>query len=299
MEIWAGTQEGLVVLGGQPRVALEGLDVNCLVGADRRVLALADGRSIWEIGRDGVEEVTRHLDLRLNCLLSNGGDVLIGAAHARLLRLTDGELHALAAFDAAEDRDDWYTPWGGPPDVRSLTRTGSGGLFANVHVGGILRSDDDGARWSQTIDIHSDVHEVIAMEPTASEALLAATAWGLAASLDGGKEWTFSDEGLHASYCRAVAVGDGTVFLSVSVGPFGGRAAIYRRDLNGSTFEKCEKGLPEWFPENIDTGCLSAAGSTAVFGTADGSVFISDDFGATWEPAADDLAPVRWIALVE
>ena len=62
------------------------------------------------------------------------------------------------------------------------------------------------------------------------------------------------------------------------------------------SFQICQQGLPEWFSDNIDTACLAASGSRAAFGTADGSVYTSDDQGATWSLAAEGLRPVRCVA---
>ncbi len=78
-------------------------------------------------------------------------------------------------------------------------------------------------------------------------------------------------------------------------GPGSRRGALYRRRLRGDgSFEKCERGLPEWFPFNLDTAELAASADEVVLGTADGRVLRSADVGATWEltrrepPARDD-----------
>ena len=62
--------------------------------------------------------------------------------------------------DALECRQSWYTPWGGPPAVRSLAHSGDW-VFADIHVGSIMRSPDRGATWEPvTPDLHADVHQV-------------------------------------------------------------------------------------------------------------------------------------------
>ncbi|HEY8199757.1 MAG TPA: hypothetical protein VII47_00210, partial [Actinomycetota bacterium] len=205
----------------------------------------------------------------------------------------------LESFESADGRDAWYTPWGGPPDVRSMTAAASGDLYVNVHVGGILRSEDGGGSWRPTIDIHSDVHEVRTVDDRPG-LVLAAAAVGPAISTDAGASWSVDPTGLHRSYCRAVALSGSTLLVTASDGPFGKRAAVYRRPLTGSeAFEKCRQGLPEWFPGNIDTGCLAATPDLAAFGTEDGEVFLSDDAGASWEVAASGLPPVRALTIVE
>lgn len=297
MNLAVGTASGLRFLGSERKPLFGGAVVNGLVPDDGGLLALIDGNSLQRIDGDEPRGLARSEELRLNCAIATAtAGVFVGASEARLLRLEDGELRPVAAFDTAEGRDEWFTPWGGPPDVRSVAAAPSGALFANVHVGGILRSDDDGGSWRQTIDIRADVHEVVASGD--SDLLLAATARGLATSEDGGADWTFSTDGLHADYCRAVALMGEILFLTASIGPRGGRAAIYRRALDASTFEKCEGGLPEWFGDNIDTGRLVVSGNEVAFGTSDGSIFLSQDGGDSWEQIAQDLPAVRSVAVV-
>ena len=64
-----------------------------------------------------------------------------------------------------------------------------------------------------------------------------------------------------------------------------------------SDLERCGDGLPSWFGDNVDTGCLAAAGALVVCGTEDGRVFRSPDGGAHWEIAAKGLPPVTCVAL--
>src|SRR5207249_11804592 len=119
-------------------------------------------------------------------------------------------------FAQAPTRGAWYTPGGGPADVRSLSTGAGGAVYANVHVGGILRSDD-GDRWKATpLDIDSDVHQVLA-HPTRPGLVFAAAAVGLVTSRDGGASWDVSDEGMHASYCRAVAIAGEVLLVSASM----------------------------------------------------------------------------------
>src|SRR5439155_5763684 len=127
-----------------------------------------------------------------HCVLADDDGVLVGTSEANLLRLEDGALVPVAAFDAVEGRDEWHTPWGAPADVRSLTRTSTGTLLANVHVGGVVRSTDGGASWSPTIDIDADVHHVLG-GPGAT--VVAAAAVGLCVSDDDGATWSVVDEG--------------------------------------------------------------------------------------------------------
>ena len=56
----------------------------------------------------------------------------------------EGPAERVVAFDELECRKDWYTPWGGPPAVRTLAKTQDGFCYADIHVGSIMRSPDEG-----------------------------------------------------------------------------------------------------------------------------------------------------------
>ncbi len=274
--------------------------VTALAVRDGRAWAVADGRAIVQCEPDGTWTEVARSELDLACLARTTHGVLVGTEEAHLLRLVgdDATLAPLEAFETVDGRETWFTPWGGPPAVRSIAQDLAGRLHANVHVGGIPRSVDAGASWEPTIDIDADIHQVVA-HPTQPDVVLAAGAVGLAVSVDGGSSWRIEREGLHATYARAVAVAGDRILLSVSNGPRGGRGAVYRTALEpGSTFERCTEGLPEWFDGNIDSGRLDARGSEVAFGTGDGEVFVSDDAGERWTRAATGLRSIRAVRLV-
>jgi hypothetical protein len=289
-----GTRDGLV--GSDGGSWLAGREVTALAEDGTGWLVLVDGDDVVRVHGDEVDPLGSVGEETGRCVLGIGDGVLVGTAHARLARVADGASAMVSSFDDADGRDGWYTPWGGPPDTRSLTASGVGTVFANVHVGGILRAEDPAGTWTPTIDVDADVHQVLA-DPTDPRHVVAATALGLAESRDAGDSWTFVTDGLHASYSRAVAVDGDRLFLTASTGPRGGRAALYRRDAGASAFERCEDGLDEWFPGNIDSHCLAAAGGTVLFGAEDGRAFLSDDGGDSWRPLESDLARITCVGV--
>ena len=242
--------------------------------------------------RDG-EVVAPAGDHRLLCVVARQDEVLVGTAEAHLLRLEGDRLVPVEGFEQAEGRTRWYTPWGGPPDVRSMAAADDGTLFLNVHVGGVLRSRDGGRSWEPVdLDQDVDVHSVIAH----GERVLAACGdGGLATSTDGGDTWRFATDGLHGTYCRAVAVAGDMLLLTASTGPFTKEGAVYRRPLESDgPFER----VTDVFPYNIDTFQLAGApDGTAAFGTEDGEVYVSRDAGATWELTDKLDRTVRSVAL--
>lgn len=284
--ILAGTAGGLHEVGTSEPVAFAGRSVDSLSQDGK--WAIVDGNEVWSRGTEW-SKVARNGGRQLTCLLPFDDGALVGTGEAHLMRFQGDRLETLSSFEDAPTRDHWFTPWGGPPAVRSITRSGSD-VYVNVHVGGILRGHPD-SKWEPTIDISTDVHEV----KVAGDLIVAACAVGLAESGDGGFAWSYDDEGLHATYARAVAVGSDFLFLSVSHGPRGGDAAIYRQPCDGDRpLERCD--LPG-FPDNIDTGCLDASNDLVAFGTRQGEVYTSSDHGASWAVVAEGLPPVQNVVI--
>jgi hypothetical protein len=289
-----GTANGLVGTDGARR--LDGGAISALAPDGGSWIVLVEGHRVVRLHGDEVDALGGLGEETGRCVLPIADGVLVGTTHARLALVADGAVAMVGSFDDAEGRGGWYTPWGGPPDTRSLSVSPDGALFANVHVGGILRAADPRGAWEPTIDVDADVHQVVA-DPATAGHVVAATALGLAESVDAGESWRFTTEGLHAPYARAVALDGEVLFMSASTGPRGGRAAVYRREPGENVFAKCEGGLPEWFAGNVDSHCLAAGGGTVVVGTEDGRVFASDDASVSWGEAADDLAGVTCVAI--
>lgn len=257
--------------------------------------ALVDGREVWA-GQGGSWDRLASLDegLTATALAAVGERILVGTSGARLFEVAGGTASPLQAFDEAPGRQSWYTPWGGPPDTRWIAAAPDGRVYVNVHVGGIVAAPGPGGPWSPTIDVDADVHQV---EVGPGGRVLVACALGHASSDDGGATWTFSTEGLHGRYSRAVAVAGDHLLVTASTGPSTDRAAVYRRPLDGDgPFERCHRGLPDWFDGNVDTGQLTAVGDTAVLAHG-GDLYASPDAGGSWERVASGLASVRAVGL--
>jgi hypothetical protein len=295
--ILVGTADGLHELGPEAeaaRIHHAGRDVTAVAPEGPELWAILDGREIWHTA--GIEWWVHVSDLDglgATCLADTRAGVVVGTSEAHLYRVAGEGVEPVHGFDAAPGRDGWYTPWGGPPDTRSISED-SEAVYVNVHVGGILRSRDKGETWEPTIDVDADVHKVWA----STGRVFAPCARGLAVSEDQGDSWSIRTDGLHASYCRAVAVCGETVLVSASEGPRGGRSAVYRGAASGGRLERCEKGLPEWFEHNIDSLCLDATPELAAFGTEDGRVIASTDEGATWDEIASGLLAVSCVLVV-
>ena len=297
--ILVGTGAGLWELAadvGRPVEALAGRAITALAREGGRTWAVVDGAGLWL--DDGTWRPVASVDgPPATWVAATATGPVVGTEQGHLLRLADDRLARLEAFETVEGREAWYQPWGDPADVRSIAVARDGTLHVNVHVGGVARSRDAGVTWTPTVDIETDVHQVLA-HPARAEVVLLASAEGFGLSRDGGDSYQFATAGLHAHYLRAVAVAGEHILVSASTGFHGRRSALYRKPLEGGgRFERCEAGLPKWFEDNIDTGCLAAAGPLVVFGTGDGRVYRSRDAARHWELALKGLPAVACVAL--
>jgi hypothetical protein len=298
-DVLVATSHGLWQLTGDRSHAVDafaGRAVNALAHDRASTWAIVDGNSLWQ-ARDGSWRQRATIPgASATCLAATSAGVLVGTEHAHLLQLGEHGVTPLSTFEDVEGRQAWYSPWGAPADTRSIAVGPDAAIYVNVHVGGVVRSNDGGASWTPTLDIESDVHQVLA-HPTRGGVVLVAAAAGFGLSLDGGAHWQFVTAGLHAHYLRAVAISGDDVLVSASAGFHGRRATLYRKPLVGGRFERCRAGLPQWFGDNVDTAGLAAAGALAVCGTQDGRIFRSVDGGRHWQLAVKDLPPITALTI--
>jgi hypothetical protein len=263
------------------------LDTNQSLVDGRSVTALAPGPTGWHalldrqvvIRLDDGETIavgTLPADDGQSLAVLADGTVVVGRTGARLA-FVSAQVELVSAFEQVPGRADWENPADVTPDARSLATSGDD-LWVNVHVGGLWRSRDRGKSWQGVIEPVADIHEVRAQNGSVAVAAAVGFGW----SEDGGNSWAWTTEGLHGSYLRAASVAGDIIYVSASDGPFTKHGAVYRARL-GSAFVRCEEGLPEWFPANVDTGSLDAAGGRAVIGLGR-EVHISEDDGTSWRP---------------
>ena len=199
----------------------------------------------------------------------------------------------------------WYTPWGGPPAVRSITLAYREGLFLNIHVGGILRTLNRGTTWQPTNEgLHLDVHEVATCRKR-ENAVYAATAGGFYLSEDAGESWKVRNDGLANWYTRGIAIHPDqpeTILISGSPTSPGGwrthgkRFSLFRTTDDGKHWTKVTHGLPEESDSEIDTHgiAFSREISTQVLcGLRSGELYVSGDAGVSWSSVSNNLPSIH------
>jgi hypothetical protein len=300
--------DGLFVFAGETRrQELAGHAIRALApDQNGGALAIVDGHSLCRRTCEGAWSTIAKSQLDLACLTVVGDVAYLGTDDARVLRVSDnGTVDPLGGFDAVSGRDTWYAGSAlvngrlvGPPlGVRSMTRTSDGALLANVHVGGIPRSTDGGSTWQPTIDVASDVHEVCA-HPVHPGTVIAAAAIGLCISRDGGATWTVEQEGLHASYCSAVAFSAEDILVAASTDHFAAQGAVYRRQTDGKGPLQPVGGLPRWLGGIVDTGCIAALGSALAVADQAGNLYVSADAGHSWLHRYKELPAMSRVLLI-
>lgn len=254
-------------------------------GLSRRVHVLLDDRRIVQVGENGVVPVGALEAPDGQCLAADGRTLLVGLTGARLITVDPvrGTVDPVPAFASVDGRAEWENPAGPTPDLRSAACTESGAWLVNVHVGGVWRSTDRGATWINVVAPDADVHEVCA---GSGGRVVAAAAGGMGWSTDDGATWDWTDAGLHAAYCRAVAIDGDSVFVTASTGPSTEDGRLYRGPLGGP-MEPCATGLPGSFPFNLDTGSLDARHGQVALGARDGRIFRSSDGGQSFEQVTE------------
>ncbi len=301
---------GLFVLDGNdlvhelPNGRVRGLSYD----GDGGALASVDNHHLYQRKPSGQWNLIASSDYELSVTFAVNDKVYVGTDDARVLLLNEsGELTQIDNFDSIDGRDTWLAGTAvingkevGPPlGIRSMSGAANGCLFANVHVGGIPRSDNSGLTWAPTIDVNLDAHEV-RVSPYDASLVVAATAFGIAVSHDGGISWNIHTAGLQASYCSAVAITAEHIFVAASESHFSENGAVYRRSVKPSnlTLEKVGSGLPNWLSGIADTACIASDANDMALVSAGGEVFVSSDAGSTWLKREETIPGVSSVLIV-
>ncbi len=302
--------DGVVVVRGDDRHhELAGKPVRALApDGNGGALAIVDGHSLERRDAEGEWSTLGSHEAELSCAVALGDAFYVGTDDAHVLRFRlDGEVDELEGFDDTPGRDSWYAGQAvingqalGPPlGVRSISATCDGAtLLANVHVGGIPRSTDGGATWHPTIEVDSDVHEV-RCHPTQPDLVIAAAATGLCISRDAGATWTVEHDGLHATYCSAVAFAGNDILVAAAADHFVPQGAVYRRPINGrGPLAPIPGGFPRWIEGIADSGCIAARETQLAVIDKAGNLYVSFDTGATWSHCADGFSRTSSVLIV-
>jgi hypothetical protein len=264
-----------------------GRSVKCLTSDHHGgVLAIVDGKSVCLRSANGEWRTIAIAKVELACCVAVRDTIFVGTEDAHILRFDPADgLEPLAGFDAVAGRDSWYAGTAvidgrvvGPPlGIRSITATCDDAvLLANVHVGGIPRSSDDGISWHPTISIDCDVHQVLA-HASRPQIVIAAAAVGLCVSTDAGITWEVEQRGMHAPYCSAVAFAGDDILVAAATDHFAAQGAVCRRHIDDDgPLIPVGSGLPTWLDGIADTACIATGASANALVDRAGNLYVSD-----------------------
>jgi photosystem II stability/assembly factor-like uncharacterized protein len=299
MELLATTNDAFVKVGAWTR--LEGSGAQCLAVDGDAVYVGCRGPGLKRSADRG--DTFEDLPLReqdvFSVAVGPDGTVYAGTEPSRLFRSSDGgdSWDELVALQEIPSRPTWSFPprpwtshvrWVAPsphePDV----------LLVGIELGGLMRSDDGGASFSDHRPRAArDVH-CLAWHPNALARAYEAGGDGAAWSSDGGRSWERADTGRERRYAWALAVDPADPdrwFVSAAPGPFqahGSRpsnSAIYRWDGAGPW--KAILG-----PLDSHVYALAAADHQLFAGLGDGTLLQSDDGGETWSELSERIGGI-------
>jgi hypothetical protein len=287
------SEKGILNFDNEPcsNIPFQNASVNAGDVCWGQVAVIVGKHEVWTFA-SGEWHQAAATEVKLNCICwTSDRRLLVGTESARLAWLSDGDLEFIDSFDEVPERNLWVTPWGGPPDVRSLAVSSDGTIYANVHVGWIVRSKDGGKTWKNLREgLDMDVHQVAA-HPSNPAIVFVATAEGFYLSKDYGETFTHQSNDMPYCYQRAcVCFPDRDVYLlSTSRGPHGyAEARVYRSEDEGIHWEPVN-GLPEKISNNINTFQIITVGDgNALVIVEDTSMYETNDYGMNWEKVRDD-----------
>jgi hypothetical protein len=269
---------------------LEGADVQCVATDGARVLAGTRGDGALLSADDGA--TWERIDLPEPDVLS----VAIGAADRALYAGTEpsrvfvardgGGWAELEALQDIPSRPTWSfppRPWTHhvrwiAPDPHHAER-----LLVGIELGGVMRSDDGGATFSDhRPGAKRDAHE-LAWHPRAEGRAYQAAGDGAAWSRDGGRTFEAIDAGRDLRYCWSLAIDPDDPerwYVSAASGPMaahgrdGARGRLYRWHGGWHALAAPDDSMPY---------ALAVAEGELLVGMADGRVVRSGDRGERFE----------------
>ncbi len=258
-----------------------------------RMAALSKAHLVLWRDESGPVTVQTGIDERITAIQITCTDppiAVLGTEPPRIYRWNSAknQIYRIPSFDQLECRRDWFTPWGGPPAVRSLAQGDTSAVYADIHVGSIMRSFDSGCDWEPvTPELHKDVHQV-ATSPAGPSRVYANTADAVWISEDRGDRWQHRPFPHDVTYGRAVAVhptDPDCILASVSKGPHGedvlGR--LFRSDDCGINWTHVQEGFPSYTRANINTFHITFDSTGTCWAAVREKLYRSTDRGRSWQ----------------
>jgi len=232
--------------------------------------------------------------------------VYAGTEPSNLYRSLDGgrAWHLLPALRELSSEPRWSfpgRPWTHHVRTIALHSTDPHCLVVGIELGGVMRTTDGGATWTDhNPQAHSDAHQLLT-HPLAPDRVYEAAGQGVAVSEDRGVTWSTREDGLDRRYAWAAAIDPADPdlwYVAVSRGPSAahgsgdGEARVMRSTGDGWT------ALGDWGDEPALHRMPYALATvpewprTVVAGLRGGVLLITEDAGDTWRRLGVELPDV-------
>ncbi|MCU0560567.1 MAG: glycoside hydrolase [Desulfobacterales bacterium] len=291
-------------LSGLPLTSVAVRGAVVLAGSPEGIWRSRDAGRTWLKADEGL--ALRHVRW-VSASPGPGGPILAGTEPAGIFVSRD----AGASWDAdpgvwkLRDANGWFLPYSPRAGcVRGFAVAASGPdrgrIYAAVEVGGVLVSDDDGRSWRLAAGsdgkpqmdrdlgalIHPDVHS-IAVHPSSSDCVTAATGGGLFRSVDGGRSW----KKIHPGYVRAAWV-DPCGHRHIIAGPADGVSRNGRVEASldgGRTWHPASTGMQAPWADRMVERFFQLQGELIAVSSG-GELWSKTLNGSTWSRILPEIA---------
>jgi photosystem II stability/assembly factor-like uncharacterized protein len=280
----------------------------------------------WEHSSEGLGYADGELKLsKVSSVAAAHGRLLVGAEAAGLFDSRDGgqTFSLLTTLDDLPGRDKWNNPDNQPPGHLGLSAilphpTDPERLWVIVQGHSIFETTDGGETWAprnkglradwplENPEVGYCVHKLV-LSPTDHDRMYQQNHVGMHRSDDAAQSWVEISEGLPTEFGFAAAVHphdrDSFYVIPLDSGHTrcmpDGKAAVWRTDDAGSTWQRLDRGLPHEgayvgvLREGMAIDSLDTPG--LYFGTSTGQVFASADEGDSWNEIASYLPGITSI----
>ncbi|MDX6553616.1 MAG: hypothetical protein QOH74_2104 [Gaiellales bacterium] len=277
----------------------------------------------WELSSEGLTHGDDGVKLsKVSGLTAAHGRVLAGAEAAGVFESRDGgkTWSLLSTLEGQPGSESWNDPAKQPPGHLGIPALlphpdDPARFWAIVQGYGIFETTDDGASWTprnrglradwplENPEVGYCVHKLV-MSPVDHDRMYQQNHVGMHRSDDGGRQWVEITDGLPTEFGFAAATHphDRDTFYVIPLDPGHGRvmpegrAAVWRTQDAGSSWNRLDRGLPERdahlgvLREGMAIDGLDMPG--LYFGTSTGQVFASPDEGETWSEIASYLPAI-------
>ena len=281
---------------------------------DDGLYATDDGGGSWRESREGVaDRRVMSVAVSRSHRVAGVSVVYVGTEPSNLYRSEDGgrTWHLLRALRELPSEPRWSfpgRPWTHHVRTIALHPTDPSLLVVGIELGGVMRSADGGATWTDhNPQAHSDAHRLLT-HPFAPDRIYEAAGQGIALSEDRGVTWIRREDGLDRRYAWAAAidpVDPDLWYVALSRGPFAahgggdGEARVVRSTGDGWTAIDDWGEQPELRRMPYALATVPERPRTVVAGLRGGVLLITEDAGDTWTRLGVQLPDVVELVATE